>query len=155
LAAQWFYFCFPLLYLAHMHEEYWTGFTQKFPPPRLRGPLADRGFWVLNPLLLSIATAVGVGNLMGAKGAFFWVALWASICLWNACVHAAWSVVTRAYQPGLVSGLFYAPLFGVWLWMVARQDHAPWGTIWLALWIGLAIMIILPGIAFIGRRVYR
>ena len=75
MTAGWFYFSFVALYLVHMQEEYWTGFTRKLPPPRLAGSFADRGFWVLNPFLLSFATAVGVAARMGATWAFFWVAL--------------------------------------------------------------------------------
>lgn len=152
---RWLYFAFPLLYLAHMHEEYWTGFTRKFPPLRLVGPLADRGFWVGNLLLMSIVTAIGVAYLVGAEGAFFWAALCASIFLWNAVVHGVWSVVTRAYQPGLITGLAYAPLFGVWLWLTAAQDGLLWGTVWPAVLIGLGIMAALAGAAVVGRRVLR
>ena len=68
MAADWFYFSFLVLYLVHMHEEYWSGFAYKFPPPRLVGTFTERGFWVLNPFLLSFVTAVGVANLMGASG---------------------------------------------------------------------------------------
>ena len=45
MAAGWFYFSFGTLYLTHMREEYWTGFTHKLPPPRLVGSFAGRGFW--------------------------------------------------------------------------------------------------------------
>jgi hypothetical protein len=71
MTAGWFYFSFVALYLERMQEEYWTGFTHKLPPPRLVGGFADRGFWVLNPFLLSFATAVGFAYLMGAAWAFF------------------------------------------------------------------------------------
>jgi hypothetical protein len=155
MIARWLYFAFPLLYLAHMHEEYWTGFTRKFPPPRWAGPLGDRVFWVGNPLFMNIATAIGVAYLMGAEGAFFWAVLCASIFLWNATVHGVWSAVTRVYQPGLITGLLYAPLFGVWLWLTATQGSLPWGAIWLAMLIGMAIMATLAGVAFAGRRVLR
>lgn len=155
MLAQWLYFAFPLLYLAHMHEEYWTGFTRKFPPPRLAGPLADRGFWVLNPLLMSIATAIGVAYLLSVKDAFFWAVLCASIFLWNAVAHGAWSAITRAYQPGLVTGLAYAPLFGAWLWLTITQGDVPWGTVWLAILTGMGIMAALAGAAALGRRVLR
>jgi hypothetical protein len=155
MAAGWFYFGFVALYLVHMQEEYWTGFTRKFPPPRFVGTLADRGFWVLNPLLLSIATAVGVANLLGAPWAFFWVALWSSICLWNAAAHGIWSLATRSYQPGLVTGLLYGLLFVVWTWLLGAQGNGDWATFWLALLIGLAITIVLGGFALLGRRVLR
>jgi hypothetical protein len=56
MIAGWFYFSFVVLYLAHMQEEYWTGFTRNLPA-RLTGTFADRGFRVLNPFLLSFATA--------------------------------------------------------------------------------------------------
>jgi hypothetical protein len=153
MVDRWLYFAFPLLYLAHMHEEYWTGFTRTFPPPRLAGPLADRSFWVANPLLMNVATAIGVANLMGAEGAFFWAMLCASIFLWNAAAHGVWSALTRAYQPGLITGLLYAPLIGVWLWLTAVQGGVAWGTVRLALLIGLGIMAALAGAAVLGRRV--
>jgi hypothetical protein len=88
-----------------------------------------------------------------SQGAFFWAALWASICLWNAGAHAVWSVATRAYQPGLITGLLYAPFFGVWLWQIASQDNLPWSILWLALLIGFLITVTLAGIALMGRRV--
>ena len=65
--AGWFYFSFVVLFLIHMQEEYWSGFPQKFPPPRFVGNFTGKGFWVLNPSLLSIATAVGVAA--GAQAA--------------------------------------------------------------------------------------
>lgn len=58
MSAGWFYFSFVAFYLAHMQEEYWNGFTHKLPPPRLAENSAECGFWVLNPFLLSFATAV-------------------------------------------------------------------------------------------------
>jgi hypothetical protein len=155
MGAGWFYFSFVALYLVHMQEEYWSGFTHKFPPPRLVGPITHRGFWVLNPFLLSIATAVGVANLMGAPWAFFWVALWSSVCLWNAAAHGIWSLFTRGYQPGLVTGLMYAPLFVIWTWMLKTQGDSDWIAFWSALLIGLAITIALAGFAYFGRRVLR
>ena len=153
MSAKWFYFGFVVLYLVHMHEEYWTGFTKKLPPPRLVGIFADRGFWVLNPLLMSAATAVGVANLMGASRAFFWVALWSSICLWNAVAHGIWSLATRNYQPGLITGLMYAPLFVIWTLMLKNETNCDWYYYLSALLIGLVITIILTSFAYFGRRV--
>jgi hypothetical protein len=155
MTAACFYFSFSVLYLAHMHEEYWTGFTHKLPPPRLVGTFADRGFWVLNPLLLTITTAVGVANLMGAFWAFFWVALWSSICLWNAVAHGIWSLYTHSYQPGLITGLMYALLFVIWTWMLKTQGNCDWANFWLALIIGFIITIVLTSFAYFGRRVLR
>ncbi len=155
MSAEWFYFSFVALYLVHMQEEYWSGFTRKFPPPRLIGPFADRGFWVLNPFLLSVATAVGVANLLGAAWAFFWVALWSSICLWNAAAHGIWSLLTRSYQPGLITGLLYAPLFVIWTWLLTTQKNSAWTVLGSALIVGLAITIFLAGFAYLGRRVLR
>jgi hypothetical protein len=155
MAAGWFYFSFLALYLVHMQEEYWTGFTQKFPPPRLVGTITNRGFWILNPFLLSITTAFGVANLLGAAWAFFWVALWSSICLWNAAAHGIWSVITHQYQPGLITGLIYAPLFLIWTWILISQRNIYWNTFWLALLIGLAITIVLAGFGYLGRQIFR
>jgi uncharacterized membrane protein (UPF0136 family) len=153
MTAGWFYFSFVALYLVHMQEEYWTDFTHKLPPPRLVGSFADRGFWVLNPFLLSFATAVGVANLMGATWAIFWVALWASICLWNAAAHGLWSLFTRAYQPGLISGLLYGLLFAVWARLLKMQGNFDWAVFWPALLIGLGISLALAGFAYFGRRI--
>ncbi|HTP11729.1 MAG TPA: HXXEE domain-containing protein [Anaerolineae bacterium] len=155
MTADWFYFSFVAVYLAHMQEEYWTGFTRKFPPPRMSGTFADKGFWVLNPFLLSVATAVGVANLLGAAWAFFWAALWASICLWNAAAHGIWSLLTHTYQPGLITGMFYAPLFVIWTWTLQAQGTSDWAAFWSAVVIGLAITIALAGFAYLGRRVLR
>lgn len=153
MTAGWFYFSFVVLYLAHMQEEYWNGFTRKLPPPRLAGSFADRAFWVLNPFLLSFATAAGVASLMGAAWAFFWAALWASFCLWNAAAHGIWSLVTHAYQPGLITGLAYAPLFVVWAMLLRAQGTIDWNAFWSALLIGCVISIALAGFAYFGRRV--
>jgi Protein of unknown function with HXXEE motif len=155
MTAGWFYFSFVVVYLVHMQEEYWNGFTRKLPPPRLVGRFAERGFWVLNPFLLSFATGVGVASLMGAAWAFFWAALWASICLWNAAAHGVWSLVTRAYQPGLISGLLYAPLFAVWAWLLHAQGNSDWAAFRLALLTGFIISIALAGFAYFGRRVFK
>ena len=143
MTAGIFYFSFVAIYLAHMQEEYWNGFTRKLPPPRLAGTFAERGFWVLNPFLLSFATAVGVA------------ALWASICLWNAASHGIWSLATHAYQPGLISGLLYALLFAVWAWLLHAQGNTDWAAFWLALLIGFIISTALGSFAYIGRRVFK
>lgn len=155
MSAEWFYFSFVFLYLIHMQEEYWKGFTHKLPPPRLVGTFSDRGFWVWNPFLLSIATAFGVANLMGAPWAFFWVALWSSICLWNAAAHGIWSLLTRSYQPGLITGLMYGPLFVIWTWMLKTQENCDWAAYWLTLLIGFVITSALAGFAYVGHRVFR
>jgi hypothetical protein len=153
--ADVFYFCFSIVYLIHMQEEYWTGFALKLPPPRLVGPITERGFWVLNPFLLTITTAFGVANLMGASWAFIWVALWSSICLWNSIAHVIWSVISREYQPGLYTGILYAPIFAIWTWLLTNQSYTNWSAYWNALFIGLFISIVLVGFAVIGRRIFR
>ena len=153
--AGWFYFSFVVLFLIHMQEEYWSGFPQKFPPPRFVGNFTGKGFWVLNPSLLSIATAVGVANLMGAPWAFFRVSLWASICLWNAVAHGIWSLGTLNYQPGLITGLLYMPIFLIWTWILSSEKSTNWNAYYSALWIGLIITIFLAGSALLGRRVFR
>ena len=153
--SDWFYFSFSILYLIHMHEEYWTGFTKKLPPPRLVGNFADRGFWILNPLLLTVTTAWGVANLMGATWAFFWISLWSSICLWNAVAHATWSLFTRKYQPGLITGAMYAPLFIIWTWMLTIQGNTDWNSYLSGLLIGLVVTIILASFAYVGHRIFR
>jgi hypothetical protein len=76
MSADCFFFSFVLLYLIHMHEEYWTGFTRMFTPPRFTGALA------------------GGGNIN-------------------------------------------------------------WDTYWTALLTGPAIMVVVPGIAFLGHKVLR
>jgi hypothetical protein len=155
MSADWFFFSFVLLYLIHMHEEYWTGFARMFTPPRLTGALADRGFWVLNPLLLGLGAAIGTANLMGAPWAFFWAALMASVFFWNAFVHGIWSVFSRSYRPGLITGLLYIPLFIIWTVMLAGGGNINWDTYWTALLTGLAIMVVVPGIAILGHKVLR
>lgn len=128
MCAGWFYFSFVALYLIHMQEEYWTGFPKKFPPPRLAGPFTEKGFWVLNPFLLSIATAFGVANLIGASWDFFGSSLWSSVCLWNAMAHGIWSLSTQKYQPGLITGLLYAPLFIIWTFILSTEKYVDWNT---------------------------
>jgi hypothetical protein len=155
MIAKWLYFCFPLLYLAHMHEKYWTGFTHKFPPPQLAGPLGDRAFWVGNPLFMNVVTAVGMAYLLDVEGVFFWAVVCAAFFLGNAIIHGLWSAVTKRYQPGLVTGLLYAPLFCVWLWLVSAEGDVPWRTVGLAMVIGMAIMGAMGRAAVLGRRLSR
>jgi|GEM_PF-3829684 len=155
MTAGWFYFSFIVLCLVHMQEEYRHGFAYKFPPPRLAGRVADRVFWIVNPLLLSIATAVGVANLMGAPWAFFWVALWSALCVWNGIAHGIWSITTRTYQPGLITGLLYLPVFALWTWLLTSQPDTDWAAYRLALFIGLAMITVLASVAYFGRRFLR
>lgn len=89
---------------------------------------------------------------MGAPWAFFWISLWASACLWNSVAHGIWSLITNEYQPGLISGLIYAPLFIIWTWMLKTQGHTNWNAYFLALLIGFVITGILAGFAYVGRR---
>lgn len=92
---------------------------------------------------------------MGAGWAFLWAALWASICLWNAAAQGIWPPATHAYQPGLISGLLYAPLFAVWAWLLHAQGNTDWAAFWLAWLIGFILSIALVGFAYFGRQVLK
>lgn len=155
MIAGWLFFGFIVVHLAHMQEEYRGGFTRKFPPPRLAGTFTDRAFWLINLVLWCAAAFVGVANLMGAPWAFFWIVLWSSLCLWNAVGHGVWSLATRTYQPGLVTGLLYVPVFAIWTWLLTTQKNSDWTAYRSALLIGLGITVTLACLTYLGRRILR
>jgi hypothetical protein len=54
-----------------------------------------------------------------------------------------------------VTGLLYAPLFGVWLWLVSAQGDLPWPTAGLAMVTGIAIVGAMGITVVLGRRLLR
>ena len=77
--------------------------------------------WLFS-LLMNLVTGVGVAHLLGARVASFWALVCGAIFLGNVVMHIVWSVATRSCQPGLITGVLYAPLFGAWLWATVQQE---------------------------------
>jgi hypothetical protein len=153
--SHWLYFVFPILYVLHLLEEYGTGFTRKFAPPRWAGPTADRAFWIGNSLFLGVVTAVGVAQLVKPHRVFIWAVACGSIFAWNGVFHAIWAAATRRYQPGLITGLLYVPVLGIWLRVATVSADVVSHTVQLGILIGLIVMVALVGCVAIAREKWK
>src|SRR5690349_125720 len=102
---------FPLTYLGHIAEEVWggQGFAAWFD--RVAGfHLTSLELVILNAAGW-VAMSIGV-VLVSRSAKWRWVlTALGGIVLMNVLLHAAGSIITHSYSPGLVtSGLFWLPL---------------------------------------------
>ena len=112
--------------LLHSVEEYLHRLWEPFPPARTLSGLVssdlETGFLVINVSVVVAAFASYLGPIRGewrsARGvAWFWVCLE----LINGIGHPAWSVMSGAYTPGLVTSLLLLPLAAALAWRLVGQ----------------------------------
>jgi hypothetical protein len=128
---------FPLTYLCHIAEEVWggEGFAAWFD--RVAGfHLTSRALIISNAAGW-VAMTIGV-LLVSRSSKWRWVlTALGGIVLMNFLLHAAGSIITRSYSPGLVSsGFFWLPL-GLYT-LVDEWRHAARSTFLKGL-IGVAV----------------
>jgi Protein of unknown function with HXXEE motif len=130
---------FPLTYVCHVSEEYLGGFTSVTAvTPREFILLTSVGF-----LLISIGMI-----LVRRKKSMRWVLITLSTVFFvNALSHTTWTILTRAYSPGLItSWLFWIPL-ALFTWKQFFRLVSP-KTFWLSVVVGSLINVIVSLIAF-------
>lgn len=104
---------FPAAYALHIAEEYWGG--EGFPAwiSRLApSPMSDEFFLLANAIGLA---AMIFCTALAASGTGRWLpASIAAVELSNGIFHAAASLVTATYSPGLATGLLLWVPLGTW-----------------------------------------
>lgn len=109
----------------HSAEEFIFKLYKVFPPmvllyrrvPHLAGP----AFIIFNVLLLIIGLLCFFRWVWPAKrGARTVVWVWVAAEAVNAVAHAAWAVLIRGYNPGLVTGLGFVPVVVYLSWLLRR-----------------------------------
>jgi uncharacterized protein with HXXEE motif len=113
------------LQAVHSAEEFAFGFYERFPPMRLlyqdAPQLAGPAFAVSNIFLFLTGLACFYYWVRPARrGAGTVVRVWFVIESFNVIAHAVWAVLTKGYNPGLVTAGLFVPLL-VWLWHSMRS----------------------------------
>src|SRR5262249_10281772 len=101
----------PLSYLIHMSEEFWGGEGFYRWISRLTGAhLTAQDFLVLNAIAWCVMVLAMA--LVAAWPAFrFLLVVFGGVVLLNAFLHISFSILTRSYSPGVISGLLlWVPL---------------------------------------------
>jgi hypothetical protein len=145
---RWWAWLAPLGYLLHFAEEALAGggFVA-WSRLHLSESFSDARFAAINAIALSIVVVLAA---IASKKGREWLMLppFAVLTL-NGVLHAASSVATHSYSPGLVTGmLLYVPIGGFTLWRAARA--VPRGILFGALGAGLIAHGVVSWIAFRG-----
>jgi hypothetical protein len=130
-------------YAIHVAEEWFAGFTTWVAQISGR-PMPDAAFLIINAvamLLLVIAIRAAARNESNG-----WIAVTiATIFLINTVSHAAGSLLTRSYSPGLISAVvLYVPLGS--LTLIRAIDQSPRGTMSK----GVAAATTIHGLVFVA-----
>jgi hypothetical protein len=110
MAERWIWL-FPLTYLIHMTEEYYGGEGFYRWISRLTGAhFTSQDFIALN--VVAGFVMVAAMGLVAASSRFrFLLVAFGCVVLLNASLHLIFSILTRSYSPGVLSGLFcWVPL---------------------------------------------
>ena len=110
MAQRWIWL-FPLTYLIHITEEYYGGEGFYRWIDRLTGAhFTARDFIVLNAIAWCVMVAA-LGLVAASSRFRFLLVAFGCVVLLNAFLHLTFSILTRSYSPGVVSGLlFWVPL---------------------------------------------
>jgi hypothetical protein len=142
---------FPATFLVHIAEEYWGGGGYSAYMARARGVnLPPSRFLLMNGFGLGLMT---LGVLLARKYRF---TQWLVVCLGalvlgNGLSHTINGVVSREYNPGLVSGLLiWIPLGLVTL--VSLKAKMVGRRYWTALCIGIGIQVVVALLAMTGGK---
>ena len=128
---------FPLTYVLHLCEEYWGG--EGFPIwiSRMAGvSFTNQEFLVLNTFALVFMT-VGASLIFKYDWRWLLIALGGVVFI-NGTLHLVFSIVTRSYSPGLISGvLCWMPLG---LFSIYRQwSHASRRSFFIGVFLALGL----------------
>jgi hypothetical protein len=140
---------FPFTYLIHILEEYWGGEGFYRWIRRVAGiQLTPAQFLSIN---LVLWTAMSMLVLAVRFPNWLYVAL-GFVVVVNGLGHAAGTILTRTYSPGLVSGIFlWVPLgvYHLFIGAVALSRH----SFWVGITVGFAIQAGVSALALLlGRR---
>jgi hypothetical protein len=140
---------FPATYLLHIAEEYWGG--EGFPAyiARTRGTtLKPSVFLLMNGIGLALM-ALGVILARRYKFSDWLLACYGAVTMGNGLSHTINAVVSREYNPGLISGLLIWIPLGL-LTLLYLKKRMPARRYWVALAIGLGILVVVALLALSG-----
>jgi hypothetical protein len=142
---------FPIAYLAHLAEEFWggPGFPAWFAHFAGR-PLPVSAFVGINTVAFALMLAGTVMAIRRERAGWAAVAI-ATVVTINALLHAAGSVTTRTYSPGLITGVvLYLPLGQLLLIRALHQvDRASFSA---GVLIGVAVHAAVVATAYAASR---
>ncbi len=142
---------FPATYLIHIAEEYWMGGGFSAYVARVRGVnLPPSRFLLMNGIGLALMI---LGVVLSERFKF---SQWLLVCLGmvvmgNGLSHTVNSLVTREYNPGLISGLLIWIPLGLTALLHARKKMAG-RRYWVALLIGIGILLVVALLTLSGGR---
>ena len=140
---------FPATYLLHIAEEYWGGGGFPAYIARTRGVnLPPSRFLLMNGIGLALM-ALGVVLAQRYKFRDWLLACYGAVTMGNGLSHTINAVVSREYNPGLISGLFIWIPLGLLTLLHLKQKMAP-RRYWMAMAIGLTILVIVALMALSG-----
>ena len=114
----------------HSTEEFIFKLYEAFPPMALlyrSAPYLARPAFIISNVLLLIIGLVCLFRWVwpARRGARTVVWIWVAAEASNAVTHAAWAVLIRGYNPGLVTGLGFVPVVIYLSWLLRRAStHA-------------------------------
>lgn len=132
---------FPLTLLLHLAEEYWGGGGFSAYIERTRGiNLPPSRFLLMNSIGLGLMV---LGVVLARRFAFtHWLlACYGAIVFGNGLSHTLNGIVTREYNPGLITGLLIWIPLGLWTLLYLKKKM-PRRRFWTAFAIGFAILIV-------------
>lgn len=133
----------------HVAEEWFAGFATWVAQIAGR-PMSDAPFIAINVIaMLLLIVGVRAATRRESNG---WIAVTiATIALINTVSHAAGSLVTGSYSPGLFSAVvLYVPLGS--LTMIRALDQAPRAAVTRGVMVGIVVHALVFAIAFAATR---
>src|SRR4051812_31690686 len=117
-----------VLQAVHSAEEFIFNFYDVFPPMmflyRHSSHLAKPAFVVFNVLLLVAGLICWFRWVRSARwGARAVVWIWIGAEALNAVAHLVWAGLSRAYNPGLVTGLGFVPIVAYLCYLLRRAPN--------------------------------
>jgi hypothetical protein len=140
---------FPATFLLHIAEEYWGGGGFSAYMERARGVhLPPSRFLLMNGIGLGL---MALGVVLARRFGFtHWLlACYGAIVLGNGLSHTINSVISREYNPGVVSGLLIWIPLGLLTLFYLKGKMAP-RKFWTAMAIGFGILAVVALLALSG-----
>jgi hypothetical protein len=140
---------FPATYLLHIAEEYWGGGGFSAYVARTRGVnLPPSRFLLMNGIGLAL---MALGVVLARRFGFrdWLLACYGAVTMGNGLSHTINAIVSREYNPGLISGLLIWIPLGL-LTLLYLKKQMPARRFWPALAIGLGILIVVALLTLSG-----
>lgn len=140
---------FPATFLVHIAEEYWCGGGFSAYMARTRGVnLPPSRFLLLNGIGLALMV---LGVVLARRYRFreWLLTCLGAVVLGNGLMHTINAVVSREYNPGLISGLLLWIPLGL-LTLLYLKGKVAMRRYWAALSIGIGILVVVALLTLSG-----